>query len=160
MTSRPQMDQYSLLKTRAVKLAQLNSFILAARNRVHHVIAISSLFNMLHPVYSQWLPLVNSSLFMLFDKLTSMWLDYRMAEFRRTAINCIPVGNEYEAAEQTLEEISQLLLTLNLPQAAKEVLTEVALAITAQTTHKLFDLNQQVYKHQLELNLFPGTLAA
>jgi len=153
-------QRQELLKTSALNLSKFSATISRIKEWGNQALVISSFLGAVHPLHSKWLPMVNSSISMLIDKFTMECLEYKIAEFRYIAVNCMPGDQQIEQSEQALRDISQLLLNLELPKVAKEILTDLALAIEVKTNQELIDLNYSVFKHHRKVTLLTATLAA
>jgi hypothetical protein len=88
---------------------------------------------MIHPVHSRLLPLVNSGVPVMVDKITQYWITYKTAEFREILLSCSMNHNDMENAEKLLKEFGEMML-LDLPESAKEILKEAAFAVSTQLT--------------------------
>jgi hypothetical protein len=155
-----QTQRQNILKQSAINLCKLNDTTGKIRQWGNQVQIVIGLFGSLHPIHSTLLPLVNSSLAVLIEKLTTSWMQLKIKEFKMIASFCVPPSNQIDQAEQGLKIISQLLLALELPPEAKEILADLAFAINIQTEHKFTELYEMVYKHQNQQTLRTIVLAA
>ncbi|MDF2939963.1 MAG: hypothetical protein K0R66_605 [Gammaproteobacteria bacterium] len=125
--SGPELQQ--ILKNSAINLSKLNSRFSNYRKWTNQALSLASFIMMLHPARVSFLPFINSIVSILFDKVASLCVGYKVARFKKIVQACILKQNLSEAM---LRDLGEMMLMLNLPEAAKETLKEAFTLISAE----------------------------
>ncbi|MDF2691377.1 MAG: hypothetical protein K0S29_1232, partial [Gammaproteobacteria bacterium] len=76
------LARQKLLKIKAKSLSSLNKNINTFKQWINQALTVAGFLLMIHPVHSRLLPLVNSGVPVMVDKITQYWITYKTAEFR------------------------------------------------------------------------------
>ncbi|MDF2529342.1 MAG: hypothetical protein K0Q57_222 [Gammaproteobacteria bacterium] len=135
------------LKNSSVNLSKLNSQVKTAREYLSQIAVIANFLVGIHPVHAKFLPFINSGMSVLVDKLANKLVSYKIEEFRQIVSECTLKHSNLVGREAMLKEISQLILSKDLPEPAKEILREAAFAINTQNIISLELAMQQQLNH-------------
>jgi len=128
-----------ILKYSALNLSKLNNRISSFRKWINQALSLAGFMVMLHPARASFLPFINSIVSLLFDRMANLCIGFKMAQFKKLVQACMLKKNLSEAM---LGEMGQILLNLELPEPAKEILKEALIIVSAETAM----LNQSRHK--------------